>query len=259
MIDSEELVKLNNSLMEVRERLIKSQVYDDIKGVEDLKLFMEYHVFAVWDFMSLLKSLQMLLTCVTTPWIPVKDPQISRLINEIVIGEESDEIEEGKYSSHFEMYKTAMEQLGANTAKIDSFINLIREGVSVNDALKKCEVPEAIADFVKTTFKFIETGKPHIIAAAFTFGREEVIPDMFKLLVKDLQHKMPEKVDLFCDYLERHIHLDAEVHTPLVFKMIEKLCGNDQTKWNEARETAVIALEARIKLWNSISAIISKR
>ena len=82
---------------------------------------MEYHVYAVWDFMSLLKALQIELTCTTLPWKPVGDTKIRRLINSIVLEEESDVDADGNPSSHYEMYLDAMIECGADTKKIESF------------------------------------------------------------------------------------------------------------------------------------------
>ena len=71
-------------------------------------------MFAVWDFMSLLKAIQRELCGVGVPWVPSPNLQATRLVNEIVLGEESDEDGEGGYASHFVLYRRAMQRCGAN-------------------------------------------------------------------------------------------------------------------------------------------------
>ena len=78
---------LNQKIEPLREQIIQHALYQEINNLSDLKIFMKYHVFAVWDFMSLLKSLQINLTCVETPWLPVGNADTRFLINEIVVGE----------------------------------------------------------------------------------------------------------------------------------------------------------------------------
>ena len=200
---------------------------------------MEIHVYAVWDFMSLLKGLQIELTCTTLPWKPVGDTKIRRLINSIVLEEESDVDSAGNPSSHYEMYLEAMKECGANTYEIDKFVN------SVSD-VNLPKVNTAIDSFLATTFDILNSGEAHKIAAAFTFGREDLIPDMFTAIVNDLSKE--HKLDKFVYYLERHIELDAGEHGPLALELISNLCGEDKQKWKEVEETAIACLVARKEL-----------
>ena len=115
------LRKIHVEISTLREQLIQHKMYANIKTIEDFQGFMEQHIFAVWDFMSLLKSLQRGLTSVEVPWSPVGSPTTRRFINEIVLGEESDIDSNGKVSSHFELYLDAMNQIGAKTIEIKYF------------------------------------------------------------------------------------------------------------------------------------------
>ncbi|MDO3695842.1 DUF3050 domain-containing protein [Wenyingzhuangia sp. chi5] len=234
-------------------KLNSHELYKDLNSIQDIKQFMESHVFAVWDFMSLLKNLQIQLTCVSKVWIPVENPVTARFINEIVHGEETDINELGVPMSHFEMYLEAMKEVGASTARIELFINLIKQGVPVLDALKEVEVSEAVYDFVSYTFEIIDRGNVHEIAAAFTFGREDVIPEMFLEIVKETKKQNQDKAyTKLLYYLERHIELDGDEHGPLSLRMIEELCGTDEQKWQEVLTVSEQAIEKRIGLWSGI-------
>jgi len=239
----------------LRARLTGHPLYSSIRTQAQLRSFMESHVFAVWDFMSLLKALQAALTCVAVPWVPTPLPDSRRFINEIVLGEESDQFE-GRAISHFELYLEAMQQAGADTAAVDTLLRQIRSGAAF--------VPETIAApppaqaFLRNTFATIAAGKPHAMAAAFTFGREDVIPDMFRQLVRDLNQQTDGSLAKFVWYLERHIEVDGEDHGPLSLRMVADLCGEgscaDEAKWLEAAAAAEQAIAARIALWDGILA-----
>ena len=234
---------INNQIAEYKKDVVNHPLYNQLNTIEDVQKLMEIHVYAVWDFMSLLKGLQIELTCTTLPWKPVGDTKIRRLINSIVLEEESDVDSAGNPSSHYEMYLDAMKECGANTNEIDKFVN------SVSD-LNLPKVNTAIDSFLATTFDILNSGEAHKIASAFTFGREDLIPDMFTAIVNDLSKE--HKLDKFVYYLERHIELDGGEHGPLALELISNLCGEDKQKWKEVEETAIACLVARKELWDLV-------
>lgn len=242
---------IEQELFESRKRLTEHKLYHLLSEIDDIRLFMEKHVYAVWDFMSLLKALQNHLTCTALPWKPSKNPKIARFINEIVFGEESDLNEVGIPKSHFQMYLDAMGEVQADTSKILAFINQIKSLDQMEDALHKSTLKIAEKEFLQFTFSVIKTDEPHKIAAAFTFGREDLIPDMFIEIINQANEK--NQFPKLKYYLERHIELDGGEHGPLSLEMIRELCGEDDKKWSEVLEVAKLALDKRIKLWDEIA------
>ncbi|UYQ92825.1 DUF3050 domain-containing protein [Chitinophaga horti] len=243
--------RLQQAIAPAREQVITHSLYQKLQSLEDVKLFMQHHIFAVWDFMSLLKALQRELTCVSLPWVPKGTPDTRYLINEIVTGEESDVDELGNRCSHFELYLRAMQQAGADTAPM---LQLLKEATKapIDEVLSESVLPGAVTGFLQFTFGVIASAKLHVMAAIFTFGREDLIPDMFHELVQDLDAKFPGTLSIFKYYLERHIEVDGGHHSQLAQEMVIALCGNDEQKWNEATAASIAALEWRAKLWSGV-------
>ena len=237
------ILEVNKNIRSYKEEIVNHPLYNQLNTIEDVQKLMEIHVYAVWDFMSLLKGLQIELTCTKIPWKPIGENKTRRLINSIVLEEESDVDSEGNPSSHYEMYLDAMKECGANTSEIESFVNSV-SGINLP------KINTAVDLFLATTFDVLNSGEAHKIAAAFTFGREDLIPDMFTAIVNDLSKE--HKLDKFVYYLERHIELDGGEHGPLALELISNLCGEDEQKWEEVEETAIACLVARKELWDLV-------
>jgi pyrroloquinoline quinone (PQQ) biosynthesis protein C len=202
--------------------------------------------------MSLLKSLQRNLTCVNVPWVPTGPPASRRLINDIVLVEESDQLGTG-FTSHFELYRAGMAKAGANTTAIDTFLTLLAAGTEVQVALRTAGAPAPSTEFVATTFELIANSPVHCQAAAFAFGREDLIPEMFDQVMSG---NNDERFSIFRDYLARHIEVDGEEHTPMAMQMVADLCGDDMLAWAECERAATLALQARARLWHGITAAL---
>ncbi len=240
----------------IRRDVAAHPMYAHLKSYDDVRVFMEYHVYAVWDFMALLKALQRHLTCTQSTWSPTGTAQIRRLVNEMVLEEESDEIA-GVAISHFELYRAAMQEAGADVTRIDAFLGCIREGWGVDAALAACGAPAGVRAFVGSTFETITSNLPHVIASSFAFGREDAIPNMFSSIVRAVpERKALAKFEL---YLNRHIQLDGTAHGSMAIAMLNQLCGEDYNKWRQAADTAVRALGARIALWTAIQQALDSR
>lgn len=249
------IMSLHRRIAEQREAILNHSLYPKMTSLSEVRIFMEHHIYAVWDFMSLLKTLQKHLTSVDTAWVPTEDRASRKLINEIVMAEESDVDLNGDPASHYELYLDAMRQAGAETRPIIRFVQTLQRGYKAKEILRFniAEADEDCLDFLKTTHEIIHRGKLHEIAAAFTFGREDLIPDMFTALIKKLYAEHPDELSAFVYYLDRHIELDGDEHGPMAIQMMHHLCKEDDQKWLEAEEACVEALDARLKLWDAIS------
>ena len=239
--------RLRQSVKPLRQRLLTHDIYRSLQSADDLHAFLKHHVFAVWDFMSLLKALQREITCLDEAWIPKSSGAARRLINEIVVGEESDEID-GAYTSHFEMYLEGMRQVGCSSHEIQAVLARVTSGVDIMTALNAA--PSAARQFCRTTFTIVRGGSLPAIAAAFTLGREDVIPAMFTEMLVDLQETGRAETSIFISYLKRHIELDSAEHGPMAESLLSSICGEDDAKWHAARLATEQALRARLCLWD---------
>jgi hypothetical protein len=256
---NEHIEKLKKTIEPLRQEIINHKVYSEIKDLDDLKVFMEYHIYAVWDFMSLLKTLQNNLTCTSVPWFPKGSADTRHLINEIVVGEESDVDLDGKRKSHFELYLDAMKQCGADTSKIELFITSLKKDSDFHSAFVQSQTPNEASEFVDFTFKIIRSNKAYLQSAIFTFGREDLIPGMFISIINEIHKNFPNDISIFKYYIERHIEVDGDHHSHLALQMTANLCEENELFWKEAEEAVIQSLKRRIALWDGVYRQLSDR
>jgi len=258
---SERLDNVQRAVQPHIDAIARHPVFHRLTSITALRVFMEHHVYAVWDFMSLLKALQRAVTCIEIPWVPCGDPAARRFINEIVLDEESDKVSlDGDLPaaiSHFELYLKAMERVGAETRGIHEFLMRVRAGELIGVALTEAPVPEPARQFVLTTMEVVGTNRVHAIAAAFTFGREQAIPAMFLQIVEALDDA-DDRTATLITYLKRHIDMDGDDHGPLSLRLLAGLCGDDRGHWDESTGAAIAALQARKRLWDGVLAALPR-
>jgi hypothetical protein len=241
------------------EQLTRHPLYDAIQNENNLSVFMEHHVYAVWDFMSLIKALQIHIAPTTLPWVPPKNPRYANFINQLVLEEESDyaftDISGPTHASHFESYCLAMVEAGANIHPISRFVDMAgNEGIEI--ALQMSDIPVPARRFMSFTFDIIERNQAHLLAAVLAYGRETLVPQLFRSLLNGLQIS-PSEAPCLHGYLERHIQLDEQEHGPLAVLMVQELCEGSTDKQAEAMDVAEQALAARLDFWNGIHESLS--
>src|ERR1700736_757529 len=242
----------SDHLCSLRAALLDHPIYSNIVSVADLRSFMEDHVFAVWDFMSLLKRLQQDMTCITVPWFPVNNAEAARLINDIVIGEETDVGPDGSYVSHLALYLRTMRDIGASTRQFEKFRSLVFVGLPVELALARIGAPLHAQAFVAHTAALANSGSTEEVLAAFFYGREDIIPEMFRRLLNTLygaNHDY-DRLRHFIYYIDRHIELDGDSHGPKGRELLENLVAKSPDRNRRALRAAGSSNKHRMGLWN---------
>jgi hypothetical protein len=247
-----------DSLLPLKQKLETHPIFDRINSIEELKIFMEHHVFAVWDFMSLLKKLQLDLVPSGSPWIPNPNGNLVRFINEIVMEEESDQAfgseNDITYTSHYQIYLDAMSEVGASTNAITDFVMDVA-GKGIHTAFESNKIPKPSLEFMKHTFDLIERGKSHEIAASFAIGRESIVPLMFQRIL-DQSKLGTDEVPVFRYYLQRHAELDGDHHGPMALKLLKNMSAGSSEKEIEIVKQAEKSIEQRISFWDGVYAAL---
>ena len=253
--------RITRQLLPLITKIRHHSLYDSIFSISHLRIFMEHHVFAVWDFMCLLKELHKRIVCTQAPWFPPKDAYSANLINQILVEEEGDLTEDGQhYLSHFELYLAAMHQIDADTQPIQNLLCMLADNMPLNQAVEKLSLPLGVRDFVQTTFSFFAEDTPSL-AAAFVYGREAITAPLFKPLLQRITENLTpqekSQTKLFGYYLQRHIQLDQDDHLPKALQMLNRLTPDTPVAWQKVESAALRALQARLAFLSQIQIAIN--
>ncbi len=253
--DMDSLQYNKKELTSLKRKINKHPLFKNNLNKNEVKLFMETHVFAVWGFMSLLKKIQKKITPQNIPWVPNENTKngLANFVNEIILGEESDYIDGIGYISHFEIYLLAMKNIDANPNELMKFIKLNKKSNKISTNLQKINVCKEVKDFLKHDLKIASSGSLSQLVGVFTLGREKVIPNMFKYILQSLNDDV--KIKYLRAYLERHISVDGERHGPLSVSLLNNVCHNPNLMC-EAYKSAITSLELRLKVWDKVYAQI---
>jgi Protein of unknown function (DUF3050) len=169
-----------------------------------------------------------------------------------VIGEETDVDPDGSYVSHLDLYLRAMAEVGASTRQFETFRSLTQAGTSVEAGMVRTGVPPHVRSFVAHTLTLAQSGSTEEVLAAFFYGREDIIPEMFGRLQKTvLSTKHDEdRLRYFIYYVERHIELDGDSHGPMGRELLEGRVADSPQRNEWALRAACNSIQARIELWN---------
>ncbi len=252
---AQNLDDLRTTTAAVREKLLAHALYRAVNTLPRLRVFMSDHVFAVWDFMCLAKRLQRDLTSWGELWTPPQRPALARFINGVVFGEESDVDLDGDACSHFDLYLAGMREVGAPTEPAENFIGLLRAGMDARSSLAAVGASEAVQQFVSHTLRVVSEGTTIEVLAAFLFGREDLIPEMFSLLLPRWNNSRDARS--FAYYVNRHIELDGDDHGPSGLRALAQMAQGDVSAWRSASCAAQSAILARIELWDGVYARVT--
>ena len=237
-------------LNDLRHKISAHPLFENKLEPKHICKFMESHIFAVWGFMSILKSLQKMITPNNLPWMPNNNTKngLVNFVNEIILCEESDFIEGIGFISHFEIYLLAMKNMDAKTDELDKLTSKISDKGYNEKYLDDIDASDEVKSFLKHDLEVSMNGTLPEIVGAFTLGREKVIPNMFDYILPAINETSESKY--LITYLERHIDIDGDRHGPLSMKLLNATC--DEKQLSLAYETAIKSLELRLLVWDRV-------
>ena len=250
--------ELSNKLADIepiktnRLSLERHRVFDQLITNEDLQLFMSWHVFSVWSHMSIIKRLQLEFTCTCLPWTPYRSAKAAYLINKIVSENESTALTNNTYLSQFELYLCAMEEIGANTFSIRTFVDLIAANMPLQDALKISNASPAIDEFVLTNTHIAISGSVEEVLGCMIYADEYISPKSFmrSSAGSALSRFDEEKFSL---YLKMCCSTDPHRrHSDITNLLIEQTNGNE-SRLKTCLDAALGAIKRQANLWDALA------
>jgi hypothetical protein len=140
-----------------------------------------------------------------------------------------------------------MRDIGASTRQFEKFRSLVLVGIPVEVALARIGAPPHVQAFVAHTMALANSGSTEEVLAAFFYGREDIIPEMFGRLLNTLYRAKHnnDRVRNFIYYIDRHIELDGDSHGPMGRELLEDLLANSPNRVEQARRAACSSIDAR--------------
>ncbi len=246
------LEDLKKRIDELKYKIYNHKLFCTRLNIQQVRYFMESHIFSVWGFMSILKSIQFNLSTTTLPWTPTDNTRngLTNFINEIVLSEESDYIEGIGYTSHFEIYLDAMKEINADTSQILLLLKNIKDDGYIYEHVNRLNILDEVKAFIKFDMETSISGNLPKLVGSFTLGREKVIPNMFEHIILSVNDVA--STSKFITYLNRHIEVDGDRHGPLSSELLEKICSSDQDMLL-SYQFGIKSLKLRLKIWDKIS------
>lgn len=230
--------------------LERHKIYKLLNNQTSLANFMERHVVCVWVYHSLLRSLYQDIVSQLTDLNGDRSKECLRLITEIVLEEVVEDLGDGQYQSHLELYVEAMEDLGANITPILTFFDMLEKGYTTKRSLELANFPIEAVRYAKTILPLLKE-PPYKKAAALFYEGEPFIPDSFLTQVEVLLPKVP--VNLLLDYFEGHIEGLKRPGFSATGRLVEIFCASDKRYELQAEKIAEKVMKSRLELWNLIA------
>jgi len=240
------------TLIKVSEDVINHPMFKKLNNIYNIKKYSEFQIWCVWDFMSILKQVQNFIFCNDILWLPPENPNAGAAFYRLIESEETDLGFKGgdlNRASHFQSFRAAMQELNADTKNIDNFLELIKTGKTLPEALNKSGASPQTKSFLLTNNHLIKQS-PYNAIALITLTRENFLPAVFKSLLSYVNEN--EKIELFVWYHKRHIYLDSVLHGPLSIQIFNEYFTN-KLLIKQSIIASIESLKARNELLNEIN------